>query len=283
MLGKIILILLFLGCKDVKSTNSSNGIVSSKTVKKEGEISFEKQFFKYDSCNISEGKFQVFLFKKKDEINEVIVEIFNKNNSLIDSTRLSLVDNPSIKLHCEEGNFALEYENNIGNNYNSVIHKFDWNNVTESFVATKVRVIKDTSTLAGINAVKKQIFYEQIDLSTNKSKVLKYEVVESTNFKVKSDIRYIDWSEGVAKNKKAFSQYFNSRDIGNILKQGVTVARSLLKILDFVNMTETIFSVMPKDGDSKLSIPNPNSVIGAVSSFAMPAAFPLSAVFLLQI
>jgi hypothetical protein len=144
MLGKIIWILLFLGCKDVKSTNSSNGIVSSETVKKEGEISFEKQFFKYDSCNISEGKSQVFLFKKKDEINEVIVEIFNKNNSLIDSTRLSLVDNPSIKLHCEEGSFALEYENNIGNNYNSVIHKFDWNNVTESFYWSKTYNIEST-------------------------------------------------------------------------------------------------------------------------------------------
>ena len=149
----------------------------------------------------------------------------------------------------------------------------------EHFIATKIRIVKNTQLLANINAVKKEIFYEQIDLVTNNSKKLSYEVIEASNFKIKNNIKYVDVEEITSKTAKKFSDYLNQRDLSNLGFKGIQVARKVLKVLDFIEMTETIKSILPKDNSSTLNIPNPAGVIGAFSSFASVAAYPIAALF----
>ncbi len=138
------------------------------------------------------------------------------------------------------------------------------------FVATKIRVTNERILNSELNTLKNKITYEEISLDKVVSKELHYEVVEASDFVIKSDVAFVTVEESTYESSKKFSQYFNARDVSNI---GKKVLEKTLKVIDYIDMTKALLSLFPKDDG--IAIPNPINIIsvGTIgSAYAGPFA-----------
>ncbi|WP_405206389.1 tetratricopeptide repeat protein [Aquimarina sp. LLG6339-5] len=150
--SNIILIFFLFSCKNFSSDESNVEENYSQAGQKENIDKYQFQFKKFDSCELDKGKFKLYLLQNEKNTKEIVIRIVNSKNFLIDSTKFILDDVSSINIHyCEENSFFLGYENNIGNNYSSVYHKFDVNKTSNSFFWSKT--YNTTSTRQGISMV----------------------------------------------------------------------------------------------------------------------------------
>ncbi|MDO6759148.1 hypothetical protein Q4566_02965 [Tamlana sp. 2_MG-2023] len=131
-----------------------------------------------------------------------------------------------------------------------------------------------SNAVSEINAVKRKIAYEQIELDSNKTKRLNYEVIEASDFVIKNDAIFVDVKESTQKLSKNFSDYFNAKDVSKI---GKKLLEKTLQVLDYVDMTKALYSLLPKDDGIEISNPMDIVSIGAIGS---SLSFPLAMISL---
>ncbi|WP_438710794.1 hypothetical protein ACSTS3_19165 [Aquimarina muelleri] len=141
------------------------------------------------------------------------------------------------------------------------------NAAIEKFIVTKIKVV-ETRTLSEINKVKRELYYERINLNTNDSKRMLYVTEEASEFYIKGTASFTDVTNTEIKNPKKFSEYFNKKDAGDIATVGLKEGREILRFLDYVSVTETLISMFPKEGSTGLEVPKPSSAAGIISTFA---------------
>ncbi|WP_438712300.1 hypothetical protein ACSTS3_07935 [Aquimarina muelleri] len=137
----------------------------------------------------------------------------------------------------------------------------------EKFIVTKFKVV-ETRTLSEINKVKRELYYERINLNTNDSKRMLYVTEEASEFYIKGTASFTDVTNTEIKNPKKFSEYFNKKDAGDIATVGLKEGRKILRFLDYVSVTQTLISMFPKEGSISLEVPKPSSAAGIISTFA---------------
>ncbi|MCX2764625.1 hypothetical protein [Aquimarina muelleri] len=116
--------------------------------------------------------------------------------------------------------------------------------------------------------MKRELYYERINLNTNDSKRMLYVTEEASEFYIKGTASFTDVTNTEIKNPKKFSEYFNKKDAGDIATVGLKEGREILRFLDYVSVTQTLISMFPKEGSTSLEIPKPSSAAGIISIFA---------------
>ncbi|WP_027395150.1 hypothetical protein [Aquimarina latercula] len=135
-------------------------------------------------------------------------------------------------------------------------------------IVMKVKIITKSTTLSEINMIKKQVYRETINLTTNEVvHSIGYEVKSASAFVVKDTFSYINITEEEKRIRKSFSEYFNSVDIKEGIVGSIRNARELLRFYDYVQVGPTIHSLFAQ-GDSSTGIPKPSSVVSIFSTFS---------------
>ena len=116
--------------------------------------------------------------------------------------------------------------------------------------------------------MKRELYYERINLNTNDSKRMLYITEEASEFYIKGTASFTNVTNTEIKNPKKFSEYFNKKDAGDIATVGLKEGREILRFLDYVSVTETLISMFPKEGSTSLEVPKPSSAAGIISTFA---------------
>lgn len=137
------------------------------------------------------------------------------------------------------------------------------------FVSYKIRISTETTAISGINAIKKKIYKETINLDTNMSTKIGYEIEEASSFVIKDSFKYVDVQTKSGQIKKKFSDYFNKRDIHKGTVIGLKEGREILRFLDYVSVTKTLLNMFPKEGSAELEVPKPSSAASIITTFTM--------------
>ncbi len=150
---------------------------------------------------------------------------------------------------------------------NNVAKEINKNAAIERFIVTKIK-IDETITLSGINKVKRQLYYERINLTTNDSKRMLFVTEEASEFYIKGKESFSKVTNTEIKKTKKFSEYFNKKDAGDIATVGLKEGREILRFLDYVSVTKTLMSMFPKEGAIGLEVPKPSSAASIIGTFA---------------
>ncbi|WP_027392813.1 type VI secretion system tube protein TssD [Aquimarina latercula] len=137
----------------------------------------------------------------------------------------------------------------------------------ENFIVLKTRIRETIALSSELNTVKRSIYEEVIDITTNQTVSSKnYVVEEAASMVIKNDTSYALVNESEEMTRKTFSQYFNIQDAKRGTVRVFKQAKKALKFLDFMNVTKTMYSVFPQDNNS--GVPKPSSVVSIFSAFS---------------
>lgn len=150
---------------------------------------------------------------------------------------------------------------------NNIAKELNKNATIKKFIVTKIKV-EETITLSEINKVKRQLYYERINITTNESKRLLYTTEEASEFYIKGKESFSNVTNTTIEKPKKFSQYFNKRDAGDIGTVGLREGREILRYLDYVSVTKTLMSMFPKEESTGLEVPKPSSAASVITTFA---------------
>ncbi|WP_438711137.1 hypothetical protein ACSTS3_21640 [Aquimarina muelleri] len=116
--------------------------------------------------------------------------------------------------------------------------------------------------------MKRELYYERINLNTNDSKRMLYVTEEASEFYIKGTASFAKNTDIELKKPKKFSEYFNKNDINDIGTKGLKEGREILRFLDYVSVTKTLLSMFPKEGSISLEVPKPSSAASIITTFA---------------
>ncbi len=137
----------------------------------------------------------------------------------------------------------------------------------DNIVITKIRITTASNYISEINAIKKSIYRQEINMTTNEiTKTIGYEVEKASNFIFNDTFSTLTISETEEMTRKKFSEYFTRKDIAEGTVGALRNGRELLRFYDYVQVGNTIHSLFPQDGNT--GIPKPSSVVSIFTTFS---------------